>query len=373
MEPFRIERYFAEREFALPMSLSSSDCEPVRMENLLRRADEDLRVRWQDLVLGYTESRGDPVLRGTISLLYREIGPDDVLVTAPEEGIYIAMRSLLQPGDHIIATYPGYQSLYTVAENHGCEVTKWLPQKRNGAWYFDPGFLADAARAYTRMLVVNFPHNPTGASPSKSEWAKIVSFARSLGLVLFSDEMYRGLEYGTNEQLDAACDCYANALSLAGMSKAFGLAGLRIGWLASQNSSLLARCAIYKDYTTICPSAPAEILAHIALRNGEYLLERNRDIITENLAHARRFFCEEYGSLFGWFEPDAGSVCFPRLTAETPIAEIAAKLEMEKGVLLVPGDIFDYPGNHFRIGLGRKGFPEALNRFREYLQEHQIA
>lgn len=371
MEPFKLERYFAEREFSLPSHLSDSDCEPVRMENLLRRADEDLREQWQNLVLGYTESQGDPALREAISMTYREVSSEHVLVGAPEECIYIAMRSLLRRGDHVIVTCPGYQSLYAIAEDQGCAVTKWFPEK-SSVWHFNTEFLSSAVRPETKMLVVNFPHNPTGALPTKSEWAEILRFARSRNLILFSDEMYRGLEYGAGDCLDAACDAYGIGVSLAGMSKAFGLAGLRIGWLASQNKQLLAQCAAYKDYTTICPSAPAEILAHIALRNGEYLLERNRGIIEENLAHARGFFREEFGHLFEWFEPDAGSVCFPRLCSDMPIARMAAEVETKKRLLLVPGDVvFGYPGNHFRIGLGKKGFAEALNRFREYLQGHQ--
>lgn len=372
VEKFKLERYFADREFALPYHLSDSDCEPVRMENLLRRADPDLRARWHNLVLGYTESQGDPTLREAISLSYREIPPENILVGAPEECIYIAMHSLLRRGDHLVVTSPAYQSLYAIAQDHGCEITQWFPEKGDGNWYFDPAFLVHAIRPHTLMLVVNFPHNPTGALPLKNDWETIVRCAREYNLILFSDEMYRGLEYGQKDQLNAACDCYENAISLAGMSKAFGLAGLRIGWLASQSRHLLDLCAGYKDWTTICPPAPSEILALIALQNGEYLLGRNKEIIAENLEHARRFFQEEYRDLFGWFAPEAGSVCFPFFRGETPIAQIAADVEKKQRVLLVPGDMFDYPGNHFRIGLGKKRFPEALNKFREYMGENQI-
>lgn len=370
MEPFKLERYFAEREFSLPWHLSSSDCEPVRMENLLRRLDADLRSRWRNLVLGYTESQGDPELREEISMMYREIGPDNVLVAAPEEAIYITMRSLLKPGDYIIVICPGYQSLYAIAEDMGCEVTRWLPERGNGYWHFDPSFLTYALRPQTRMVVTNFPHNPTGALATKNEFAGIIEFCRVHGLILFSDEMYRGLEQDPKDQLLAACDCYENAISLAGMSKVYGMAGLRVGWLASQNRGLLSRCQAYKDYTTICPPAPSEILAIAALRNAEYLLARNKAIIAENLTLARHFFAEEYGERFGWMGMQAGSVCFPFFCGPTPIARIVAALEKEKQVMLVTGDLFDYPGNHFRLGLGRKSFPEALNRFREFLRAH---
>lgn len=372
MEPFKLERYFAAREFSCPLSLSYSDCEPVRMDNIVRRADADLRRQYYDLTLGYTDSQGDAALRETIALTYREVGPEQVLVAAPEECIYIAMRSLLRRGDHVIVTYPGYQSLHAVAEDQGCEVTRWMPVQKSGDlnWYFDPEFLHRAIRTSTRMLIVNFPHNPTGALPLHTDLAHMVHFARSHRLILFSDEMYRGLEHHPSHRLDAACDLYENALSLAGMSKAYGMAGLRIGWMATQNPRLLEACAGYKDWTTICSSPVDQTLALMALQNAEYFLDRSRTIIAENLVHARQFFEEEYGYIFQWLPPQAGSVCFPFFTDGVPVARLAPDLESRKQVTLVPGDLFDYPGNHFRVGLGRKNFPKALNKFREYLHEY---
>ena len=175
-----------------------------------------------------------------------------MLIAAPEELIFIAMNALLRPGDHVIATFPGYQSLYAIAEALGCSVTRWPLEVRDGRWGLDLDFLAAAIRPETRLLVVNFPHNPTGYLPSRSELDAIIELARRHGLHVFSDEMYRLLEYDAETRLPPVADLYERGISLSGLSKSFALPGLRIGWLAMRDADLLARCIAFHDYTTIC-------------------------------------------------------------------------------------------------------------------------
>ncbi len=369
--PFKLEQYFRDREFTLPYHLSSSDCEPVLVKELLARAHPILASAYKEMSLGYTESQGHPVLREKISRMYDTVIPDEILTVVPEEGIYIAMRALLNPGDNVIVTCPGYQSLYTIAEMCGCTVTKWFPRTDQG-WHFDPDDLAHLVRENTKMIVVNFPHNPTGALPTKEEFTSIVEVARAYRAILFSDEMYRGLEFDPNNglPLPAACDTYENAVSLTGFSKVFGLAGLRLGWLATKNREYMGRLVGYKDFTTICGSAPSELLGIMALEDATWLIECNKKIIRENLDTLRRFLDEEYPDIFSWTEPKAGSVCFPRFsgnhTGFSSVEGVCNDLE-SAGVMLVPGSMFEYPGNYFRIGLGRESFLQALDRFRDYL------
>ena len=161
LKPFALERYFAEYEFSAQYLLSSSDCDGLRQRDLLALADGEMRRAWDELTLGYTESRGHPLLRTEIAKLYTGIAPDDCLVVVPEEGIFLALSAILTRGDHVICTFPGYQSLYEVTEGIGCEVTRWLPEEANG-WRFDPAFLEANIRPNTKLLIVNFPHNPTG-------------------------------------------------------------------------------------------------------------------------------------------------------------------------------------------------------------------
>ena len=181
--------------------------------------------------------------------------------------------------------------------------------------------------------------------------------------------MYRFLEYQTNDRMDSACDLYENAISLFGVSKSFALAGLRIGWLTTQNMDLFKKLAVFKDYTTICSSAPSEILALTALRAREKIVGRNLDIIIGNLKLLNESF-EKYSAMFSWIRPQAGTIGFPKLLLKKNVSEFCLDLMDKKGVLLVPSSMFDYPENNFRIGLGRKNMPQALAKFEEYLREN---
>jgi aspartate/methionine/tyrosine aminotransferase len=149
------------------------------------------------------------------------------------------------------------------------------------------------------------------------------------------------------------------------MSKTYGLPGLRIGWVATRNESLLSKMAALKDYTTICNSAPSEFLAELALRHRQTLIERNLGIITHNLSLLDEFFARQY-ERFAWQRPKAGPIAFPRLLGED-VEAFCHDLVVKAGVLLLPGTIYDDSGNHFRIGFGRKNLPEGLERLEAYL------
>lgn len=369
--PFKLERYFALHEFNTRYLLSPSDCESLKMQELLELADHDSLQRWQSLSLGYTESTGLPVLREEISQLYQHIPASQILTLTPEEGIFIVFQTLLKPGDHIISIFPAYQSLYEIARSMGCEVTPWYLKLEDHAWNLDFEALEACLQPNTRFLVINFPHNPTGFLPSRQELQQIIEFARQHHLYLMSDEMYRFMEYNPERRLPPVCDLYERGISLSGLSKAFALPGLRTGWLAAQDREMIRAWAHYKDYTTICSSAPGEVLALAALRARQVIARRNLEIITTNLAAADQFFAE-FSSLFTWIPPMAGSVAFPRLDALISVDQFCQNLIEQKNVMLVPGSIFDVPGNHFRLGLGRKNFSEALGEVADYLSHFPL-
>jgi aspartate/methionine/tyrosine aminotransferase len=368
---FDLERYFALYEFSAEYLLSSSDCEALSMKELIEMASPGTRVLWEELRLGYTESAGHPLLREKICSLYENMGPDNVLVTVPEEGIFIAMNALLDQGDHIVCISPAYQSLYEIARSIGCSVTPWEKEIRDGKWHFDTNKLEQAITEKTKMIIVNFPHNPTGWLPSPAEQKKIVSIASERGIYLFSDEMYRGLETGNREMLPGACDLYRNAISLSGLSKTYGLPGLRTGWLVCENPDIRKRLASFKDYTTICHSAPSEILSIMALENASRLASRSLEIVEENLGHARTFF-DSYKDLFTWMEPAGGSIAYPRLDLDVDVFDFCEGAVKEKNVMVVPSKVLGDDSRHFRIGLGRKNFPEALEAFEEYVKELRV-
>jgi aspartate/methionine/tyrosine aminotransferase len=276
------------------------------------------------------------------------------------------MQSLLSPGDEVISISPAYQSLYEVARSMGCKVVPWKLQAREGQWALNLDALREAITPRTRLLVINFPHNPTGFLPGRQQFFEILEIARQHELAVFSDEMYRLLEHDPAERLPAVCDVYERGVSLAGMSKTFALPGLRIGWLATQDAEWMDRWKLYKDYTTICSSAPSEILALMGLRAKDELLKRSLGIIRSNLAHARQFFAQ-HPDLFCWYPPRAGSTAFPEYLGAGSVDEFCQRLVEASGVMLVPASMFDAPGNHFRLGLGRKNCAEALQQVSAYL------
>jgi aspartate/methionine/tyrosine aminotransferase len=369
---FALERFFARWEFAVRHLLCASDVEGYPMADLLALADPEARGLWDELRLGYTESTGHPLLRAEIASLYGDLEADDVLVFAgAEEAIFCLSNVLLEPGDHAIVTWPGYQSLYEIGRAAGAAVTLHELREED-AWELDPERLIDALRPDTRLVVVNAPHNPTGMLPTHEQWSRLTGELARRGIHILSDEVYRFLEFDEADRLTAGADVFERGISLGVMSKSFALAGLRIGWLASRDRQLLARCAAFKDYTTICSSAPSEILALIGLRARDTVLARSRAIVDANMARLDAFFAD-HADRFGWVRPRGGSIGFPRLLDDEPIDAFVARLVETEGVLLLPGSQFGHPGNHFRIGFGREDLPAGLERLEAFVagREHE--
>ena len=365
IEPFSLERYFARHEFSARYLLSSSDCEALSMAGLIDLADAESLGLWENLKFGYTESSGHPVLRESIADIYEGLDTDNILVLVPEEGIFLSMQALLTPGDHVICPFPGYQSLYALARSMGCEVSLWQPDEARG-WHFGMEQLKSMIRDDTRLVVTNFPHNPTGFLPTREEFMSLVDIVRQSGAYLFSDEMYRFLEIDGNATLPAGCELYDKAVSLFGLSKAFGLPGLRIGWVATKDREVLKRMRSLKDYTTICNSAPSEILALMAVRSRESIVESQMARIQKNVVLLDDFF-DNYGDFFSWNRPLGGSICFPRMLITEDTHGFCEQLVTETGIMLVPSRMFQYGDHHVRFGFGRDNFPMVLERFVDYL------
>jgi aspartate/methionine/tyrosine aminotransferase len=362
---FKLERFFAKHEFTTPYLLCASDCESFKVEELFK-LDKNAEKDFKNLWLGYTESQGHPRLREEISKLYHHSAPEHIIVfSGAEEGIFVFMNALLEPRDHIIVQFPCYQSLTEVAHAIGCKVTKWSMDPENN-WQLDMDFLGKNITANTKAIVINFPHNPTGYLPSIDIFNRIIEIARQHDIFIFSDEVYRFLEYHEKDRLPATCDVYDKGVSLGVMSKSFGLPGLRIGWIVTRDQSLFNKIASYKDFTTICNSAPSEFLSILALKNKAFLLSRNLEIIKTNLILLESFF-SRHAHLFDWIKPIAGPLIFPRLTFTEDAEAFCLDLLEKKGVLLLPGNQFNYINQYIRLGFGRKNMPQALEKLEEYL------
>lgn len=368
---FRLETYFAQWEFSARYHLTASDAQTVPMTELLALADDDGRERWESLALGYTETRGLPELRAEIAATYETADADDILCFAgAEEAIYLAMRTLLEPSDHVVVLTPNYQAAETIPLSV-CEVSGVALQPSDD-WALDVDAVERALRPNTRIVSVNFPNNPTGAVPSLDSWIRLVQLCDSRGITLFSDEVYRGLE---DLPLPQATDLSERAISLNVLSKAYGLPGLRIGWIACRDRTVLDRLERAKHYTTICNSAPSEVLGLIALRARDRLLARNLGIVKANLPVFSRFFAQ-YPELFEFAPPDGGCVCYPRYLGTDGVETMCAELVEQAGVLLLPSSIYgseltETPTDRFRIGLGRLNPEPALAAWSDWLEKRR--
>ncbi|MBV8955805.1 MAG: aminotransferase class I/II-fold pyridoxal phosphate-dependent enzyme [Solirubrobacterales bacterium] len=369
LRPFRIERYYARYEFSTRYMLSSSDCESRSIGELLE-LEPDAHARLLETWCGYTESPGAPELRHAIAGLYERIDPDEVIVTScAEEGIFLLNNTLLQPNDHAIVETPCYESALELARSTGAEVSRWS-RRYEDAWTHDLDALEQALRPETRLIYVNQPHNPTGTLMSQATFKRVNELAHACGIVLFSDEVYRELEHDAQARLPAACDLDDRAVSLGSISKSYGLPGLRIGWLATRDAALRKALLRLKDYTTICSSAPGELLTALALRNRDVLLGRNLSIVERNLPLIDDFFAR-HAETFDWVRPTASPIGFPRIQGVGDTDRFCTSLAASAGVLLLPGSVYDHP-EHVRIGFGRANLPTALRLLESNLGDEHV-
>ncbi len=368
LENFRLERYLAEHEFSAPYVLCASDCESLELRELLA-LEPGAEERFFKLRLGYTESLGHPELRQAITTLYERVLPDQVLVhSGAEEAIFNFMNVALEPGDHVVVHAPYYQSLGEVARGIGAGVTHWQGDPEKG-WRLDLGHLEGLLTHRTRVVVVNVPHNPTGFLPDEAFLRELSALSERHGFLLFSDEVYRGLEHKPGGPLPSMTDLNGRAAALGVMSKTYGLAGLRIGWIATRNRKLYQSLAAFKDYTTICSSAPSEFLAALALQHRGPIVRRNLEIIRSNLDRLDAFFAD-HPDRFRWVRPSAGSIAFPELL-EGSADLFCRDLRQSAGVLLLPGTVYGPEYNAFRIGFGRADLPRALERLERHVQHSE--
>lgn len=367
---FKLEEFWKKYEFSAPYLLCPSDAESWLVKDILAMVDSESKRLWDNLSLGYTESPGLPILRKEIAGLYDSLEADHILTTAgAEEGIYCAMHSLISQGDHVVVVSPSYQSLETLPQVLGADISFILLQSKN-KWKLEFDQIQSVWRTSTKLLILVCPHNPTGTLLEADVYEKMISLARKTRAYIFCDEVYRFLEIDESKRLPAIADGYEKGISLNVMTKSFGLAGLRIGWLASKDIDFLQNANSYKMYTSICNSAPSEILALIALRSKNRILKRNREIVLQNVALLDEFIKRHPNSI-RWVRPESGTIAFLELLLPIPIDQFTEELVEQAGVLIMPATIFDVQGNFFRIGFGRRNMPDVLNRFEQFLSKYE--
>lgn len=369
LNTFLLEDYLGKYEFKARYMLSGSDPESWTLRDLLAMATPEEKQSWEDQHFGYTQVPGAPYLRETIKqALYPTLTADNIFCFAgAEEGIFCTLLTLCSPGEHVIALTPAYQSFIEVPKFAGAMVTT-VPLKEENGWRIDIDAIKQQIRPTTKVVVINFPHNPTGQIITQEELNELIHLLDKHGIWLFSDEVYYGMSGNDLSWAPPAALLYERAISLGVMSKAYGMPGLRIGWIASQNKDVLKKIESLKHYTSICNSGPSELLSSIGLRNKDQLLKQTNLLIKDNLSILDQFI-DRYSSIFSWVRPQAGCTGFIFYKKNESIESFCDRLLKQSNTLLLPGSVYGDTSNHFRIGFGRKNMIEGLEKLETFIRQ----
>ncbi len=354
LEQFAMERMQSTYENLVDYNLSESGVHPVTPRELL--ADDPAALEGLlDQRLVYTQSNGTPELRDAVAALYPGATRDHVEVTnGGSEANYITAWHLVEPGDEVVLMVPNYMQTWGVARAFGATVRQWPLRRDDGAgrWVVDLERLEQLVGAKTKLVIICTPNNPTGARVRAEELDAIGRIAGRHGAWVLSDEIYRGAELDGRES-PSMWGRYERAIVTNGLSKAYGLPGLRIGWIVAPPAVAAATWACH-DYTTIAPGALSDRLARAALvpvRRAR-LLERTRAILRENYPVIAGWLAAEPGA-FDWIAPEAGAIVYVRYHHGINSLELVTQLREQYSTLVVPGDHFGMDG-YLRIGFGDK-------------------
>jgi len=351
-EEFEMERWQSEWEYRVKYNLSESGVHPMQLKELI---SEDMLPDLLNQRLGYIQTNGSEELRSRIALMYPGAGIDNILVTnGSSEANLVVILAMLNRGDVVALMLPNYMQIWGVARGLGIEVKPfWL--QGGDRWGLDLQALKKVVTPRTKMIIICNPNNPTGAVLADDELNEICRIADKVGAWVMADEVYRGAEV-EGESSPGLWGRYERSLITCGLSKAYGLPGLRIGWIVGPTDAI-AKCWSYHDYTTICASTISDMLARIALipSQREKILERARGIIRNNLKILKDWIAGHVDTL-SLIEPKAGAIAFLKYRLKINSTELAQRLLKEKSVLIVPGDHFGMDG-YMRIGYGpEKGY-----------------
>ncbi len=372
VETFQLERWMTTWELNVTHDITESGVSPLSITELLTLSDVTNDQEYIDTLLSspqlYSEARGTEELRTSIANTYASVGSDDVLVTTGAiEANYLVFNVLLNHGDHVVVTTPCYQQLVSIPKAIGCEVAEWRVTPESG-FSFDLDALESLVTDRTKLIVINSPHNPTGALLRQSDLERIAEIADRVGAWVLSDEAYRWIEHPGGESLPPPFrDLYPRAISIGTMSKFFGLPGLRLGWLAG-TAELAAQCWRHRDYTSLSPAWLSDRLARLAVDNRQRIQQRNDGILAENLATARTWFADN-SDIVAWKEPKAGLLAMMDVIGVDNTDDLSERLAADAGVMLAPGSTFGLPG-YLRIGIGQRPtiFAEALERTSDFIR-----
>ena len=372
---FKLETHFSKWEFKARHHMTASDAESMSLADLLALATPEESEAFAHMWLGYTETFGSKTLRETIATTYTQQNFEDILCFAgASEAIFAVNNVILDSDSHAIVITPNYQSHESLPISI-C-ATSGVPLNPDDNWSLDIDQIADSIRPNTRLLTINFPHNPTGTILPLDRYQQLIKICRHHGIYILHDEIFNGLGPSGTTHLPFIADLYERGLSLNVLSKSYGLPGLRVGWIACQDHDILLKMERLKHYLSICNSGPSEELSIIALKNRKTILARNCNIVDENLKKWDTFFAQ-YPALFDWQHPDGSCMAYPRYKGRDGVESFTTSLLEDSGVLFLPSSIYtskltSTPTDRFRLGFGRRKLDAGIAALDAYLQRQGV-
>jgi aspartate/methionine/tyrosine aminotransferase len=365
LEPFAMERLQSTYEHQVDFNLSESGVHPLTLAELI--PDSASRDALLAESLRYTQTNGSIPLRESIAAFYPGATADHVQVTnGGAEANYVTTWNLIEPGDDVVMMVPNFMQVWGLARAFGATVKAWpLIEGGEGEWRLDTDALERLVSARTRLIVICNPNNPTGARFDAGALDRIAAIADRHGSWIISDEIYRGAERDGRET-PTMWGRSERVMVTSGLAKAYGLPGLRIGWIVGPASRMESLWS-YHDYTTIAPGALNDALARRALEPAtrERLLARTRDILNRNYPIIAGWL-DSHGAMFHYAPPDAGAIVYTRYGHTINSTALVTRMRVEKSVLIVPGDHFGMDG-YLRIGFGDQ--PDRLRQGLTHLHD----
>jgi len=363
LKPFLLDIWLDQFEHDIEFNLAASTGPAWTVNDILALADEETRHRFLNHKLVYGRPAGGDSLREAIAEM-QGVPVDAVqIVTGASEALVALMWMAAEPGANVVLPLPGFTTFSALPQSLGLE-TRFYRVRRENGFRIDAEEIKRLADARTRLILVNSPHNPTGATIGDDEMEALHDFAAERGIQLVSDEVYHPIYHGRQTKSAARLP---HATVISDLSKAFSIAGVRTGWMIEHNEERRRQYWNARAYFSIANTTTGEILSEIAIRNRDIVLGKTQDAASRNLKLLERFM-DEHRDVLEWIPPQGGMTAFPWLLSGESDRQFC-QAATEHGILLAPGDCFDVP-SHFRLGFAAAGsdFPKALDRFGEFVR-----
>lgn len=361
MSKFLVDAYFTEHEPKAKYMMGSSDPESLS----LKEAAPDISAYCGE-PLGYALGNGYLPLREKLTSLYKSLTPDNIaMMNGGEETIYVTMRALLKPGDEIVVQMPLYQSLFVIAKEIGCRIIEYRPGFEN-SWKFSLQALKSKITPSTKLIILNYPHNPTGACLTDKDMRDIVELCREHDLYLVSDEMYRFLRIDESCSDASFADVFEKCVALGSFSKTFAAPGLCLGWVAVKDPDIMRTLLAYRHFTSTCSNLPCQWIANELMNRKDEIISRNNEMIKKNALLLSEFI-ERHSNMFAFIPPKGATMAYVRLLNGRGAMDFCMEILEHTGVLIVPSSVLEESDEFLRIGLCRESFPECIRLVDEYL------